>query len=166
MLVLTPLSSSDEAEFIQFSERYKAECAGEAVPFSLNPNALPFAEHFKRLDSFSRRETLPEGCVLTKYYLVRFDGQIIGAANIRCEDSDFILNYAGHIGYCIAPWERRKGYASAVLGMLLPMAESFGLSRVLLTCDHSNEGSRRVILKNGGIFEKRTEEKDIYCIEL
>ena len=38
---------------------------------------------------------------------------------------------------------------------MLPVARDVGLKRVQLTCDEDNEPSRRVIVSNGGVFERR-----------
>ena len=36
----------------------------------------------------------------------------------------------------------------------LQYCKLIGLNRVLLTCEENNTGSRKTILKNGGIYEK------------
>lgn len=36
----------------------------------------------------------------------------------------------------------------------LPYCKEIGLSKVLLTCEETNVGSKKTILKNGGIYEK------------
>ncbi|MGW2290878.1 GNAT family N-acetyltransferase [Streptomyces phaeochromogenes] len=47
----------------------------------------------------------------------------------------------------------QKGYATAMLPDVLPHARALGLDRVLVTCDTTNVGSRKVIEANGGEFE-------------
>lgn len=166
MLIIKEMEFSDGEEFTSFTERYESECGSEEMPFGLNPGHLPYDEFFGRISSLSDRDSLPVGWVPTRYFLIRKDSEIIGAANIRYEDSDFVLNYSGHIGYCIAPWQRRKGYATQALKAMLPIAASLGLARVLLTCDHDNAASKKVIEKNGGVFERRTDQKEFYWITL
>jgi len=57
----------------------------------------------------------------------------------------------GHIGYGVVPWKRRRGYASAALGLLLPVARSVGLTCVFISANAANIASRRVIERNGGV---------------
>ena len=59
----------------------------------------------------------------------------------------------GHIGYGIRPSERRKGYATEVLKMMLEEAKAKKIYKVLLGAHESNTGSWKVIEKCGGILE-------------
>ncbi len=47
-----------------------------------------------------------------------------------------------------------------MLKMVLPKCRELGLDKVLITCDYGNEGSKRTILKNGGIYESTVYEPD------
>ena len=106
--------------------------------------------------------TVPEGRVpATQYMLVREgDRKIVGMLDIRHHLNGFLEKYGGHIGYSVAPGERRKGYAAQMLGMALPKCRELGIRRVLITCVSGNEGSRRTILKNGGVYESTVFEPD------
>lgn len=83
-----------------------------------------------------------------------WDGEFCGTINLRyVAGTEALPSYvSGHIGYAVVPWKQRRGYATAALGMMLPVAREVGLKRVLVTCDATNEASRKVILANGGEF--------------
>ncbi|MEU0082773.1 GNAT family N-acetyltransferase [Streptomyces sp. NPDC006274] len=88
----------------------------------------------------------------------------LGRLSIRHRLSPILLEFGGHIGYAVRPGARRQGHATAMLRDALPHARRLGLGSVLLTCDHDNVGSRRVIEANGGAFEDRRGEKRRYWI--
>ncbi|MGO4572176.1 GNAT family N-acetyltransferase [Microvirga sp. 2TAF3] len=81
------------------------------------------------------------------------DGEFCGRVGLRFQRGTEELppTSLGHIGYAIVPWKRRRGYATQALRLILPVARTEGLSRVLITCDDDNEASRKVILANGGV---------------
>ena len=112
-------------------------------------------------------QTVPQGKVAaTQYLFVREEDQkIVGMIQIRHTFNDHLEKYGGHIGYSVAPGERRKGYATQMLQMTLPKCRELGLEKVLITCIKGNEGSRKTILKNGGVYESTVydpEEEKAY----
>jgi len=113
----------------------------------------------KRL-SQSRGENLPEGYVpQTDYWLI--DGrEFIGRVSIRHELSERLEKTGGHIGYDIRPSKRHRGYGSKILELGLLKAKELNIGRVLLTCDEGNVGSRKIIEKNGGVFENKVENPE------
>lgn len=107
---------------------------------------------------YENEETLPnEGRVPSRQYVFVQEKpqKIIGMLSLRIRLNDYLLNYGGHIGYSIAPDERKQGYGSLMLNEALKEAKTFGLNRVLITCDDDNLASARVIEKNQGILEDR-----------
>jgi predicted acetyltransferase/GNAT superfamily N-acetyltransferase len=85
------------------------------------------------------------------------DGDFCGSINLRFQPGTEELppQVSGHVGYAVVPWKRRRGYATAALGLMLPVAREAGLRRLTITSFEDNEASRRVILANGGVLEGR-----------
>lgn len=97
----------------------------------------------------------------TQYICVREeDDEVVGVIQIRHRFNEFLEKYAGHIGYCVRPSERRKGYASRMLAQALPECSRLGIDDVLVCCLAENEASRRTILANGGVYESKVFEPD------
>ena len=107
-------------------------------------------------------ETLPEGRVpATQLIFVREeDRKIVGMIDIRHCLSEYLEKFGGHIGYSVAPSKRFKGYATQMLKATLPVCKELGIDKVLITCIKGNEGSKRTILNNGGMYETTVYEPD------
>ncbi|MBP9757055.1 MAG: GNAT family N-acetyltransferase [Candidatus Pacebacteria bacterium] len=103
--------------------------------------------------SHARGENLREGYVpVTTLWLID-GGEFVGRVSIRHRLNDYLQRVGGHIGYDIRPSKRKQGYGTTLLRLALPEARRIGLERLLVTCDATNEGSRKVIENNGGVLE-------------
>lgn len=122
-------------------------------------NPLDWIQHSNRCKNPS---TVPQGLVpATQYLFVREeDEKIVGMIQIRHYFNPYLEKFGGHIGYSVVPSERRKGYATQMLKMVLPKCKKLGIDNVLITCICGNEGSKRTIMKNGGIYESTVYEPD------
>ncbi len=119
---------------------------------------LEDVESFDEWVDFERRlkGKYKSGYVPSEVFLAvrRKDDFVVGIIDFRHPLSDFLKNFGGNIGYSVRPSERRKGYASEMLGLVLPFCRESGESKVLLlTCDKENVASQRAIVKNGGMLE-------------
>jgi predicted acetyltransferase len=130
------------------------------TPFALKGETNDFNEFLKTAKLNSQGIDLPKNKVPADiFFLVNNkDYRILGAINIRYILNDYLYNYGGNIGYGIRPTERRKGYASKMLSLALDVCRERCLDKVLITCNKSNIGSSRTILKNGGILENEVLE--------
>ena len=123
-------------------------------------NPSDWMEHIK---IYSNQETIPEGKVPSTLFICirKNDNKLLGMIDIRHELNEYLYNYGGNIGYSIRPSERRNGYAKEMLRLTLPYCrDNLGLSKVMISCDVGNEGSRKTILANGGVYENTLHEPD------
>jgi len=93
------------------------------------------------------------GRVHCTYWWIVEDRAVLGSISLRHELNDFLLEAGGHIGYSVRPSARRRGLATYALGEVLKSARRLGIERVLITCDVTNEASRRTIEHFGGVQE-------------
>ncbi|MGF3075526.1 GNAT family N-acetyltransferase [Facklamia sp. P12955] len=96
----------------------------------------------------------------TFFCLDRNRNVLVGAVNIRHYLNDGLLLKGGHIGDGIRPSERRKGYATAMIGLALKECKRIGIKRVLMICNKENIGSAKSIQKNGGVLENEVVYPD------
>ena len=97
--------------------------------------------------------TAPPGVLPYEDFWLMEQDTWIGLLTLRSHINEQFLHSGGHIGYVVRPSKRRCGYGTVLLRLGLEKARERGLQRVLLTCDETNIGSRKVIESNGGQFE-------------
>lgn len=90
---------------------------------------------------------------LTYFFVREEDDKVVGMTNIRLRLNDFLRTQGGHIGYCIRPSERRKGYATSMLREALRVCGTMGIDKVIVTCDVVNIASAKTIQNNGGVLD-------------
>ncbi|MGO9082549.1 MAG: GNAT family N-acetyltransferase [Streptosporangiaceae bacterium] len=149
-LRLRPPRPEDEAAFRAAHEVMAAE--GFTFGLSLEPG-MRWEAYLATLDERRRGVRVPGGWVSGTLLVADVAGQIVGRSSIRYELNDFLRREGGHIGYCVLPPGRRRGYATAILAQSLVIARAAGVDRVLVTCDDDNAGSRTVIERCGGRLE-------------
>ncbi len=88
----------------------------------------------------------------------------LGRIAVRHSLTPWLLEQGGHIGYDVRPSARRRGHATAMLRATLPVAAGLGIEQLLVTCDHDNVGSRKVIEACSGVLEDRRADKLRYWV--
>ncbi len=147
---------------VTLTEEYKEQlfemmnewCAtGEKiVPYAIRKNDYHDFQYY--LDNLQITEEVDGKVPDTTLFCLDVDRNIfVGAVNIRHYLTEEMLVNAGHIGDGIRPSERRKGYATAMIGVALEEAKKLGIHRVLMCCDKENIASAKSIINNGGILE-------------
>jgi predicted acetyltransferase len=107
------------------------------------------------------------------YFMIRKnDNKVIGTAFLRYRMTEDNANLYGHVGYGICPSERKKGYATQQLALIIEKAKDFKMQDVKIACDKINIASAKVAINNGGVLireffnEKSQEDTQIYLIDL
>lgn len=120
-----------------------------------------YEDWFTACQNNRSEETVRPGLVpATTYLVVDETGKLVGMIDLRHRLNDYLLQFGGHIGYSVRRSERRRGYATQMLALVLEEARKLGLDRVLVTCDKENTASARTIEKNGGVLENEVPEGD------
>ncbi|MBJ7987955.1 GNAT family N-acetyltransferase [Bacillus cereus] len=162
----------DDIELILPSLEFEQEIIDYKKEFPYSPNGIngsstlafknSVTDWIDYLETLTARETLPANRVPSVQYIAvkKSDKSIVGMISVRLELNDYLLNYAGHIGYSVKPSERRKGYGSKMLALALIEAKKRNLNKVLVTCADDNEASAGVIENNNGLLEDKRLEPD------
>ncbi len=120
-------------------------------------------------DNISEETVNPSWVVTDTYFAFDDNGRIVGIIDLRHELNDFLKDF-GNSGYSVRPSERRKGYATQMLGLIVKRAEEIGLESLQLSVERTNEPSVKTIIKNNGKYERsfefEGEEADVYIINL
>ncbi|MBI3963423.1 MAG: GNAT family N-acetyltransferase [Candidatus Kerfeldbacteria bacterium] len=120
--------------------------------------ARTFDRYVERLHRHANGDGLPPTWVPYSEYWLTDDAVYLGRVSIRHRLNEKLSRIGGHIGYVIRPTARRKGYGTLILRLALPIAQSVGIVRALLTCDEDNIASRKIIEANGGVYEASVEQ--------
>lgn len=148
--------------------------------FDYGEKVINGSEKFDYIDSYEKwlssvetnasPETVnPDWVVTDTFFAVDEFGKIVGIIDFRHELKGFLEDF-GHTGYSVRPSERKKGYATQMLSLIMQVAKDAGLDHLQLSVERINEPSAKTIINNGGIYERSFEYEgeaaDVYRITL
>lgn len=107
-----------------------------------------FEEYFNGLEINKHiDEIYPTYANQTTYVLADDSNHIYGLINLRHELKGKLMEVGGHIGYGIRPSERKKGYATLQLKLILDKLKELNINQALITCRENNIASKRTMEK-------------------
>lgn len=115
---------------------------------------------FEDYENLEKGIGLPDGFVPSVTFWAVDRDKYIGTVNIRPELSGRLKEYGGHIGIVIRKSCRKMGYGEVFGKMALEKVFQMGVKEVLLTCEETNVGSKRILEK----FTPEKTEKDIVLL--
>ncbi|KUO70185.1 MAG: GCN5 family acetyltransferase [Clostridia bacterium BRH_c25] len=125
-----------------------------------------FPDYLKENEDYSKGINLPPEYVPRTIYWLYIDSKPVGIGKLRHCLNNFLRKHGGHIGYCIRPTARGKGYGTIILYELLRKAKDKAVDEALIVCDEANIQSRKVIEGNSGVLEAINEGECKYWIKL
>ena len=117
-----------------------------------------FGPYLERVATYKEKATVPEGKVVSTFWLAIVDEKIAGRLSIRHTLNDFLAAVGGHIGYGVAPEFRGHGVATNMLRFGLRYLNGIAVDRCFISCKVGNEHSQRTIEKCGGEFAGVVED--------
>lgn len=108
----------------------------------------------------------PDSVKCLQFGLFEENKRLLGLIQIRLKLLGYLVDFGGHIGYCVRPSERKKGYAKLMLKNALDKCREAGLNKVLITCLEDNIASAKTIEACGGVFEKTVFDDKNYLANM
>ena len=146
-------SERRKASYLSLVQEFREK--GEPfIPFILGFPTDVFSAFLEKMEDCAKGIGMTKDYVPHEtFWLVADDSEVVAVSNLRHHLTESSRKDGGHIGYGVRPSARRKGYATNILAETLKKANQRGITKALVTCHKSNQGSVKTILKNGGVLD-------------
>lgn len=94
-----------------------------------------------------------------------YDGdEPIGYGRVRHYLNKNLERTSGHIGYAVRKSKRGLGYGNKILQLLIEQCKALDIVQIQIGANKDNILSNKVILRNGGILFRESNDKNFYHI--
>lgn len=129
-----------------------------------------YEEWLKTVKNNENPKTVASDWVVTDtFFAVNEEEVIVGMIDLRHTLNEFLKDF-GNCGYSVRPSQRKKGYATQMLGQILEVAKQAGMKKLQLSVERNNIPSIKTIKRNGGVYERSFEFEgemaDVYIIKV
>jgi predicted acetyltransferase len=147
---LRPLRPDDETVALAA----QAELAESGFVFLLGWDAaVDWTSYLDHRAAQQRGEGLGTMFVPSTFLLAESAGEVVGRVSIRHRLNELLLHEGGHIGLGVRPRFQRQGLGTQMLRQALVVARSYGIDRILITCNDDNFASVAMIERCGSVLE-------------
>jgi len=145
-----------EMKYLASYQQYLAECFSNGLN-KYRAAALDPKSYLESIIAHEQGLKLVSGIPATSSYFCLINEEVVGTIRYRRGNSPFIEQVIGHTGYDTRPSARGKGVAKFMLSWL---QEQVLTEHIIVTCEHNNIASQKVIESCGGKFINQIYSKE------
>jgi len=145
-----------EMKYLASYQQYLAECFSYGLQKYQVATRDP-KHYLESIIAHARGQKLTENTPATSSYFCLHNDEVIGTIRYRRGNSPLIKRVIGHVGYDTKPSARGQGVAKFMLSWLQSQVLT---EPIIVTCEHNNIASQKVIESCGGKFINQ-----IYSVE-